>query len=107
MLLKQFRAAALPGGKVLVIDEAHKFLNGDKADGLSRAIVNAVRLMRHDGMRVIVSTQSPKVHGACWRRWCRGVQLTTMTPLALVLAGARPRAARARNNRTDPPISLA
>ena len=28
-------------------------------DGLSEAIVNIARLMRHDGMRLAVSTQSP------------------------------------------------
>ena len=34
-----------------MIDEAHKFMNGaDGRDGLSDAIVNVARLMRHDGM---------------------------------------------------------
>lgn len=32
----------------------------DADDGLSKAIVNVARLMRHDGMRLVVSTQSPK-----------------------------------------------
>lgn len=50
----------LTGGKLLVLDEAHKFMDGVVSDGLSQAIVNAARLMRHDGMRLIVSTQSPK-----------------------------------------------
>ena len=37
--------------KLLVIDEAHKFMNGaDGRDGLSDAIVNVARLMRHDGI---------------------------------------------------------
>ena len=34
-----------------MIDEAHKFMNGaDGRDGLSDAIVNVARLMRHDGI---------------------------------------------------------
>jgi hypothetical protein len=47
-----------PAGKLLVLDEAHKFMNDDTTtDGLSASIVNIARLMRHDGD---VSTQSPK-----------------------------------------------
>ena len=47
------------GGKLLALDEAHKFMDGAASDGLSEAIVNVARLMRHDGMRLAVSTQSP------------------------------------------------
>ena len=36
-------------------------MDGASKDGLSAAIVNCARLMRHDGMRLIISTQSPKV----------------------------------------------
>ena len=32
---------------------------GGESDGLSSAIVDTARLMRHDGMRLFVSTQSP------------------------------------------------
>ncbi|KJE88422.1 hypothetical protein CAOG_00080 [Capsaspora owczarzaki ATCC 30864] len=60
VLTEQFRTAHVSGGKILALDEAHKFMNGLSTDGLSNAIVDAARLMRHDGMRVIVSTQSPK-----------------------------------------------
>ena len=35
-------------------------MEGNKNDGLSEAIINVARLMRHDGIRLIVSTQSPK-----------------------------------------------
>jgi len=61
VLTEKFRTAHIPAGcgKLLALDEAHKFMKGDKSDGLSNAIVNAVRLMRHDGMRVAISTQSP------------------------------------------------
>jgi len=45
---------------VLCLDEAHKYMTGEKADGTSEAIVNSARLMWHDGVRLVVSTQSPK-----------------------------------------------
>ena len=62
VLVEQFRAASFPGGcgKLLALDEAHKFMDGSHSDGLSSAIVNTARLMRHDGLRLAVSTQSPK-----------------------------------------------
>jgi hypothetical protein len=62
VLTEQFRTVPLSDGcgKVLALDEAHKFMSGEASDGLSNSIINAARLMRHDGMRVIVSTQSPK-----------------------------------------------
>lgn len=60
VLTEQFRTLPTKGGKVLCLDEAHKYMTGVKADGLSEAIVNAARLMRHDGVRLVVSTQSPK-----------------------------------------------
>ena len=66
VLVEQFRALNVGGGtsggcgKVLALDEAHKFMGGDAAsDGLSSAIVDCARLMRHDGLRLIISTQSP------------------------------------------------
>lgn len=34
-------------------------MTGQVMDGLSAAIVNIARLMRHDGIRLVVSTQSP------------------------------------------------
>ena len=36
-------------------------MDGTVADGLSSAIVNIARLMRHDGIRLVVGTQSPLV----------------------------------------------
>ena len=60
VLTEQFRSLPTKGGKVLCLDEAHKYMTGEKADGLSEAIVNSARLMRHDGVRLVVSTQSPK-----------------------------------------------
>ena len=61
----------VPGtAKAVIVDEAHRFLNGSASDGLSHAIVNAVRHMRHEGMRIIVSTQSPKVRCALLAATC-------------------------------------
>ena len=65
VLLDQFRSdhvcGSTEGGKLLVLDEAHRYVSGADSDGLSRSIVDAVRLMRHEGLRVAISTQSPKV----------------------------------------------
>lgn len=65
VLTEQYRALPMikcGSGKVLALDEAHKFLDATSiaTDGLSQAIVNVARLMRHDGMRLVVSTQSPR-----------------------------------------------
>ena len=46
-------------GKVVVCDEAHKYFDGKAKDGLAGAVVDTVRLMRHEGIRVVISTQSP------------------------------------------------
>lgn len=59
-MTEQFRSIPEQGAKVLALDDAHKFMDGIKSDGLSEAIVNVARLMRHDGIRLAVSTQSPK-----------------------------------------------
>ena len=62
ILLEQFRGADLGSvGKVVAFDEAHKYLNksGPGCTELSSAIVDTVRLMRHEGIRVLISTQSP------------------------------------------------
>ena len=54
-----FRDFDVPHGKLCVFDEAHKYLSGAKSGGLSDAIVDTVRQMRHYGLRVAISTQSP------------------------------------------------
>ncbi len=62
MLLEQFRNHPLGDvGKVVTFDEAHKYLSksGPGCVELSNAIVETVRLMRHEGIRVLISTQSP------------------------------------------------
>jgi hypothetical protein len=47
-------------GRLLALDEAHKYMDGAVTDGLSAAIVNIARQMRHDGIRLVVGTQSPR-----------------------------------------------
>jgi DNA phosphorothioation-dependent restriction protein DptH len=64
VLLQQFRESSLDDrvGKVVAFDEAHKYLNNNNGFGsveLANAIVDTVRKMRHEGIRVLVSTQSP------------------------------------------------
>ena len=65
VLLDQFRSDLVGGttkeGKLLVLDEAHRYVSGAASDGLSKSIIDAVRLMRHEGLRVAISTQSPKI----------------------------------------------
>ena len=41
-----------------------RYMDGNSTDGLSAAIVNAARLMRHDGLRLAVSIQA-NIH--IWR----------------------------------------
>ena len=58
ILLVQFRQLSLPFGKVVAFDEAHKYLDAQDS-GFAAAVVTTVRLMRHEGTRVLISTQSP------------------------------------------------
>jgi hypothetical protein len=61
VLLEQFRMKELDCGKIVVCDEAHRYFDAKAkgGDGLAGAIVDTVRLMRHEGIRVVISTQSP------------------------------------------------
>ena len=57
VLLERFRLIKCPSGKLCVLDEAHRYLVSGAP--LAASLVDAVRVMRHEGMRVVVSTQSP------------------------------------------------
>eukprot|EP00750_Incisomonas_marina_P012170 INCI16625.1.p1 GENE.INCI16625.1~~INCI16625.1.p1 ORF type:complete len:415 (+),score=42.11 INCI16625.1:508-1752(+) len=59
VLLAQFRTHSKQHGKVVVFDEAHRYM--DSSDGLANDIIECARVMRHQGLRVVVSTQSPLV----------------------------------------------
>ena len=59
VLLQQFRQIDISCGKLVVCDEAHKYFDENGTYGLAKSCVEAVRLMRHEGLRIVVSTQSP------------------------------------------------
>jgi DNA phosphorothioation-dependent restriction protein DptH len=64
VLLEQFRRVEHPA-KLVVFDEAHKYMSASsrhsKVKGLASEMVSVFRQMRHLGMRMVVSTQSPAV----------------------------------------------
>ncbi|KAL8676686.1 MAG: hypothetical protein Q9186_006819 [Xanthomendoza sp. 1 TL-2023] len=50
------------GGAILALDEAHKFMSGsDKSLALTDSLLSAIRLQRHLGTRVVISTQEPTI----------------------------------------------
>ncbi|KAJ6457687.1 hypothetical protein C8R45DRAFT_1184394 [Mycena sanguinolenta] len=48
-------------GKLVVLDEAHKYLVNNDSARLTQSISNIIRLQRHLGTRVIIATQEPTV----------------------------------------------
>ncbi|KAH9951839.1 hypothetical protein B0H21DRAFT_818261 [Amylocystis lapponica] len=57
-----FVRADVGTGKVLVVDEAHKYLSANRIDsGLTKALLSLIRQQRHMAMRVVISTQEPTV----------------------------------------------
>ncbi|KAG1897623.1 uncharacterized protein F5891DRAFT_1129898 [Suillus fuscotomentosus] len=62
IVTRLFVRAEVETGKVLVVDEAHKYLSTNRGvSGLTKAILTLTREQRHLGMRVIISTQEPTV----------------------------------------------
>ncbi|KAF9008922.1 hypothetical protein BDQ17DRAFT_1301128 [Cyathus striatus] len=62
IVVRLFLRADVGTGKVLVVDEAHKYLSANKsASGLTNALLAVIRQQRHLAMRVIISTQEPTV----------------------------------------------
>ncbi|KAI9066396.1 hypothetical protein FKP32DRAFT_1645965 [Trametes sanguinea] len=60
IVTRLFVRADLPTGKVLVVDEAHKYLSSNRSDsGLTKALTSLIRQQRHLAMRVVISTQEP------------------------------------------------
>ena len=59
VVLSKFLTTPL-SSKLIVFDEAHKYLESSGTDELSASIVSALRQMRHHGLRLVISTQSPK-----------------------------------------------
>ncbi|KAK7695533.1 hypothetical protein QCA50_000169 [Cerrena zonata] len=62
IITRLFVRANVDTGKVLVVDEAHKYLCASKTNvGLTKALLSLIRQQRHLAMRVIISTQEPTV----------------------------------------------
>ncbi|KAF8076252.1 hypothetical protein FPV67DRAFT_1558760 [Lyophyllum atratum] len=62
IITRLFVRADVGTGKVLVVDEAHKYLSSTRgSSGLTNALLALTRQQRHLSMRVIISTQEPTV----------------------------------------------
>ncbi|KAF8974343.1 hypothetical protein BDZ97DRAFT_1647459 [Flammula alnicola] len=62
IIVRLFVRANVGTGKVLVVDEAHKYLSSERSStGLTKSLLNLIRQQRHLAMRVIISTQEPTV----------------------------------------------
>ncbi|EIW82443.1 hypothetical protein CONPUDRAFT_123376 [Coniophora puteana RWD-64-598 SS2] len=62
IITRLFVRSKVNTGKVLVVDEAHKYLGTrGGASGLTKSLLTLTREQRHYGMRVIISTQEPTV----------------------------------------------
>ncbi|KAF4602216.1 hypothetical protein EYR40_005420 [Pleurotus pulmonarius] len=59
IIVRLFTRAEVDTGKVLVVDEAHKYLTTGATSGLTQSLLRLVREQRHLAMRVIISTQEP------------------------------------------------
>ncbi|KZT72717.1 hypothetical protein DAEQUDRAFT_805007, partial [Daedalea quercina L-15889] len=62
IITRLFVRARVDTGKVLVVDEAHKYLSPDRVtSGLTKELLSLIRQQRHQAMRVIINTQEPTV----------------------------------------------
>ncbi|KAJ2930192.1 hypothetical protein H1R20_g6880, partial [Candolleomyces eurysporus] len=62
IMIRLFVRAEVNTGKVLVVDEAHKYLSPGKASsGLTKTLLRLIRQQRHLSMRILISTQEPTV----------------------------------------------
>ncbi|KAI0282339.1 hypothetical protein BGY98DRAFT_113288 [Russula aff. rugulosa BPL654] len=74
--IRLFQRASVDTGKVLVVDEAHKYLSDSNSPtGLTQALLSLVRQQRHMSMRVVVSTQEPTVLPAAFLALCSTIIL--------------------------------
>ena len=49
-------------GRIVALDEAHKYMKGGaECQTLTEALLEAIRLQRHQGLRVFISTQEPTI----------------------------------------------
>ncbi|KAK2071632.1 hypothetical protein P8C59_006038 [Phyllachora maydis] len=50
-------------GRVIALDEAHKYMTGsDDSKGLTESLLTIIRMQRHLGARVFISTQEPTIN---------------------------------------------
>lgn len=63
IICRLFTRVEVGTGKVLVIDEAHKYLSLSRGGSteLTKRILSIIRQQRHLGIRVIISTQEPTI----------------------------------------------
>jgi len=74
--IRLFQRASVDTGKVLVVDEAHKYLSEKNTSNvLTQALLSLVRQQRHMSMRVIVSTQEPTVLPSAFLALCSTIIL--------------------------------
>ena len=66
IITRIFVRADVGTGKVLVVDEAHKYLSTSQgSSGLTNALLTLTREQRHLAMRVIISTQGELIRSIC------------------------------------------
>ncbi|KAK1573235.1 uncharacterized protein LY79DRAFT_697908 [Colletotrichum navitas] len=60
--LSLFLEQQSPIGRVVALDEAHKYMKeSEDSQALTNALLETIRLQRHRGVRVLISTQEPTV----------------------------------------------
>ena len=61
VLMEQFRSLNTNGGKLLAIDEAHKFIDKDMSNDFNNTVVDIARHMRRDNVRIAMCSQNPSL----------------------------------------------
>ncbi|KAH7094198.1 hypothetical protein BKA62DRAFT_644786 [Auriculariales sp. MPI-PUGE-AT-0066] len=61
IVLTSFMGWSSPTGRIVVLDEAHKYLTNSESSRLNRSIATIIRQQRHLAARVIIATQEPTV----------------------------------------------
>ncbi|KAI5124461.1 hypothetical protein M0805_008344 [Coniferiporia weirii] len=83
ILIRLFSRAKVDTGKVIVVDEAHKYLSTNNgSSGLVNYLLSLVRENRHKGMRVVISTQEPTVVPSTVMDLCSIILLHRFSSLA-------------------------
>ncbi|KAF7888983.1 hypothetical protein EAF00_009283 [Botryotinia globosa] len=64
MCLSLFLEETSDIGKVVALDEAHKYMSNSTGDSLTGNLLSTIRLQRHLGTRIFISTQEPTISPA-------------------------------------------